>query len=536
MLDAARLQSISICLDETGKKIIASSTPEGTTEAITLADLKQAIQEAGFGEYQLHHPVLQEALSKYNSGKAFTLVVGEAIDGQFTINIDGSQIAAYLTCTLPLGGSPVQMESVIQEVQKKGIATQLNLSAIEGALKNGGENILIASGKAPVHGTNGKIENLIPAMSNRSPRLDEHGLADFRDLGDIVIVHAGDPLQQRIPPTIGEPGATVLGKPIPANPGKDAVFAAAKNGVVIDPKDSNKLIAAISGYPVQKKNEISVEPVYKVKNVDLHTGNINFEGTVYIAEDVHTGMTVKATGDIHVEGTIEGATLEAGGDIVVKGGILCESDRQCKIGSEITCGGSCHARFAQNAHISAGNGIFINDFSMQSALTAGHQIIVGSEESRKGHIVGGTAYAPMLVKALVIGSDSNIKTIIITGANPSLHDRHAAAIKALKEAEQKLISIAKLLELNQQTPGRIPTESVKAAETTRDATIAEIETLRAAEEGLQKETDLVNAAEIRVEKQLFSGAEIRHGAQRLDIASDRQGGVFHLKDGKLVFE
>ena len=536
MLDAAHPQQLSIHLDETGKKVIASFAPEDATEAITLADFKQAIHEAGFGEYQLHPPALQEATSKYNSGKAFKLVVGEAVDGQFTINIDGSQIAAYLTCTLPLGGSPVQIESVIEEAQKKGIATQLNLSAIENAIKNGGEDILIASGKAPVHGINGKIENLIPAMSNRSPHLDEHGLADFRDLGEIVIVHAGDPLLQRIPPTSGEPGATVLGKPIPANPGKDAVFAAAKNGVAIDPKDPNKLIAAISGYPVQKKNEISVEPVYKVKNVDLHTGNINFEGTVYITEDVHSGMTVKATGDIHVGGTVEGATLEAGGDIVVKGGILCESDHQCKTGSEVTCGGSCHVRFAQNAHISAGNGIFINDFSMQSALTAGHQIIVGSEESRKGHIIGGTAYAPMLVKAQAIGSDNNIKTVITTGASTSLHDRQAAAAKARKESEQKLSSVIKLLELNQQAPGRIPTETVQAAEATRDAANAEIESLRAAEEELQKEIDLVNSAEIRVEKQIFSGVEIRHGAKRLSVTSDRQGGVFHLKDGELVFE
>lgn len=536
MLDAAHLKFLSIHLDETGKKIIASFAPEGATEAITLTDFKQAIHEAGFGEHQLHPPALQEATSKYNSGQAFKLVVGEAVDGQFSISIDDSQIAAYLSCTLPLGGSPVQVESVLQEARNKGIAAQLNLSTIENAIKNGGENILIASGKAPVHGTDGKIENLIPAMSDRTPHLDEHGLADFRDLGDIVIVHAGDPLQQRIPPTSGEPGATVLGKPIPANPGKDAVFAAAKNGVTIDPNDPNKLIAAISGYPVQKKNEISVEPVYKVKNVDLHTGNINFDGTVYVAEDVYAGMSIKATGDIHVGGTVEGATLEAGGDIVVKGGILCESEHQCKIGSEITCGGSCHARFVQNAHISAGNGIFINEFSMQSALTAGHQIIVGSEGSRKGHIIGGTAYAPMLVKAQAIGSDSNIKTIVITGASPSLHDRQAAAVKARKEAEQKLISVIKLLELNQQAPGRLPPESVQAAEATRNATNLEIETLRTTEQELQKEINLVNSAEIRVEKQIFSGVEIRHGAQRLNITSDRQGGVFRLKDGELIFE
>jgi hypothetical protein len=476
-----------------------------------------------------------QAATKYNAGEAFETAIGEILDGSFLIRIDSNLMAAHLAYIPPHGGVPVLMESVLQEAANLGITVQLNLEAIKKTLETGGENVLIASGTPPVNGIDGKVESLIPTMANRSPHLDEHGLADFRDLGEIVTVNVGDPLMRRTPATSGEQGLTVTGKSIPAKPGKEAVFATKMTGAVIDPKDPNLLIATISGYPVQKKGEVSVESTYKVKNVDLHTGNIIFDGMVHVIEDVHTGMTIKATGDIHVNGTVEGATLEAGGDIVVKGGILGDSSQDGNSKYAIKCGGSCTARFVQNAHISAGQGIFIHDFTMQSELFAGHQIIVGDKGSRKGNIIGGTARAAMLVKAQTLGSDSYIKTVIIAGADQSLHDRMNAAIKAREEAEHKLADIIKLLELAHQNPGRIPPAAVKSAESTREVTHSEIATLRDNEMELQAEIDLVNEAQVVVEKQIFGGVEVHFGIKCQRIVSDREGGTFHLKDGELIF-
>lgn len=171
------------------------------------------------------------------------------------------------------------------------------------------------------------------------------------------------------------------------------------------------LIAATDGCPVLLKDGVSVEPIYTVGDVDLYTGNIDFPGTVNVTGEIHIGMTVKASGDIHVNGTVEGVTLAAGGDIAVKDGIIGLTERAGKKShhSAITCGESCSANFAQNAHISAGKGIFIRDFTMQSKLSARHQIVVG-DGSRKGYLIGGTARAAMLIKAKIIGSPTRSKT------------------------------------------------------------------------------------------------------------------------------
>lgn len=536
MPENAQLQYLSFRPDKDGKKIIAAFAPEGTTGSITLDALKRAVAAAGFGGHKLDERALQDVTAKYGAGKAFEICVGEAVDGKFDIRIDGAHLNAYLSCTLPLGGAAVTLERVLEEAGRKEITAAPDRDAILKALESGGANILIASGKAPVHGENGRFENLMPSAKERGPRLDEHGLADFRELGQILVVHAGDPLMRRVPATNGEPGLSLSGKAIPAKPGKKAEFPKKLEGTAIDPADENLLIAATDGYPVLLKDGVSVEAIYTVEEVDLHTGNIDFPGTVNVTGGVHSGMTVKASGDIHINDTIEGATLIAGGDVVVKGGIVGVTARAGEKVHLYTvqCKGSCSANFTQNARISAGNGIFIRDSAMQSELTAGHQIIVGDKNSRKGHLVGGTARALILVKAQVIGSPARAKTIVIAGPDKALHDRLAAIAAARDVAINKLMNVVKLLEMAHAHPERLPADTVKAAQTTRDAINAEMITLSEEEEALNQELAISEKAQVVAEKEFLDGVEIQFGSRRHQITADREGGAFQLKDGELV--
>lgn len=375
---ASGLKCLSVHLDESGRKVIASFSPAEAVDAITSSDFKDAIDAAGFGGYSLRQAAIEQATQSYNSGQAFEIEVGEALDGKFAVRIDPNVMTAYLSCSLPEGGAPVQLQSVLDEAASRGISAELDLDAINRALLEGGDNIRIATGKTPVPGVDGRFDLLFPQIKERRPHLDEHGLADFRDLGGIFTVNPGDQLMRLIPPTEGEPGETVTGKPIPVKPGKKVSFPSKLEGAAIDENDPNLLVAAIAGTPVALKDAVKVEPVCTVQNVDLHTGNLSFNGTIHVVHDVHADMTLSATGDIYVDGTVENAVLEAGGDIVVKGGIIGVSDAETKPGQEpysvIKCGGSCTARFVQKANIAAGNGIFIHDLAMLSELTAGHQI------------------------------------------------------------------------------------------------------------------------------------------------------------------
>jgi uncharacterized protein (DUF342 family) len=289
------------------------------------------------------------------------------------------------------------------------------------------------------------------------------------------------------------------------------------------------------------KNGVMVEAIYRVENVDLHTGNITYDGGVHISGDVHSGMSVKATGDIHVEGTVEDALLEAGGDVTVKCGIMgSDADHDTsdkKMHATIRCGGSCTVKFAQDAHIFAGNGIFVQDMSMQSELTAAHQIIVGGDGSHKGELVGGVARATMLVKAHNIGSDDHPRTIVIVGNDKDLYERLHECNENSKVVNNKFADVLMELGSAKKNPGKVTAEELAKLEADKVALYAEIAEHTADSIQIKKEIDLAQQAQVVAEKKVFAGAEIRVGQKHYEAKQDREGGVLRLGDkGEIVFD
>jgi uncharacterized protein (DUF342 family) len=462
-------------------------------------------------------------------------------DGKFALRPATDLSAIYLSYTLPTGGgTQVLPESVIGAAKSHGVVAELDVEAINKTLQEGGTNVRVGYGRAPVQGIDGHFEILVDNMKKRSPHLDENGLADFRDLGEILTVKQGDPLMRIVDPTAGEPGLTVTGKEIPVKPGKNISFPTGLEGVTVDPADPHLLVAAISGCPIVAKIGVSVEAIYRVENVDLHTGNITYDGGVYVSGDVHSGMMVKATGDIHVEGTVEDALLEAGGDVTVKLGIMgsaeADDSQGNKMHASIKCSGSCTVKFAQNAHIFAGNGIFIQEMSMQSELTAAHQIIVGDKSSSKGELIGGIARATMLISAHDIGSADNPRTIVIVGNDKDLHERLRERNKMKEITDNKFADVLMLLGSAKKNPARYTAEALAEAEAARVSLYAEIAEHTAEILQIKKEISLAIQAQVVASKKVFAGAEIRVNQKHYEAKQNREGGVFKLGDkGELVF-
>src|SRR5690606_25549971 len=129
-------------------------------------------------------------------------------------------------------------------------------------------------------GHDAEFEELIPAAPDRTPRLDANGLIDYREHGDIVMVHTGALLMRRLPATPGAPGFTVRGDVLPAKAGRDAPFAARLTGAELSAEDPNLLQASQSGHPVRVPGGVMVEPVLRLAEVNIASGNIRYDGTV----------------------------------------------------------------------------------------------------------------------------------------------------------------------------------------------------------------------------------------------------------------
>jgi uncharacterized protein (DUF342 family) len=530
-------------LTEEGAKLEVAFTPVDERPPISLPWLKETLAARGLPVMFLLEDALAELFEKYPTAKEpFSLVIGERRDGTFTITVSADKMEAHLAITPPVGGSPVTKERIFQGLEEKGVRSGILRSAIEEAVASGrAQSVLIARGREPVNGEDAQFHSLIAEAKSRRPQVDEHGIADYRNLGQLLTVKAGDPLMQRVPATLGEHGENVMGDLVPPKPGKDSYFAPGLKGAEVDPGDINLLRAAISGQPVLVKNGMMVEPTITFNNVDLSTGNVNFEGTVNITADVKSGMKIHATGDVIIGGTVEAVTIDAGGDVTVKGGIIGLGESkghgaEANAGyAHIRCNGSVSARFIENAKVTAGNSIVVEELVKQCELSAVNQVIVGRENSRKGHIIGGVTKATMLVQAVVIGSSAGVATTVEVGLNPTINDRLEAIKKTLQEKMKEQEELHKALAYIHNNPGRVKEEIREKAERTHEKIMLDISDLFEEKATLQKQLELCENAKVVVKQKVHSGVQIRIGHKVRDILDEREAGVFKLREGDIFF-
>ena len=69
-------------------------------------------------------------------------------------------------------------------------------------------------------------------------------------------------------------------------------------------------------------------------DVGASTGDIDYDGSVVVKGNVLTGYTIKATGDIIVNGVVEGAKLVTAGKIVLKRGIQGKGQASLEAGGD----------------------------------------------------------------------------------------------------------------------------------------------------------------------------------------------------------
>ena len=529
---------LSIYLTEEGHTLMASFAPQGVVEMINVDDFKRSIDEAGFGECDLNEVAILEATSKYIAGESFEITIGDAVDGEFFIQIDDDHLNAFLTCIPGRGGCAVTPESVVEEARNKIISTELDMEAIERAINENGDHVLIAHGRQPEVGHDSEFKSLLPEAKEHVPQVDEDGVANFRDLGEILIVHAGDTLMRRIPATLGEPGITISGQPIPAMPGRDDPYSVKLEGVEIDPEDQDLLKSTIDGCPTLLENGVKVEPVYTIRNVDLHSGNIDFLGTVIVTGGILSGMTVKADGDIHVKGSVVGVVLLAGGDVIVGGGIIGHDDKTNKEHADharVECNGTCTANFTQNARINAGKNILIRDFTMMSKVVAAEQVIVG-DETHTGQIIGGFTTAGALIQAGIIGAPTRSRTVVIAKTSDLLFARMAAITEAMDAAKVKRSKFVRLLDLAANRPDRVSEKDIKLAESGRSEVDVEIANIKLDEAELKKEIVISRGAHITAKKKFLEGVEVKIGPKVAKVIRDTERGTYRVKNEELIYE
>jgi len=413
--------------------------PMPNRPALSVEVAKDLIAQAGYAPWFLLDDELQQAVSRCASEETFKVLVAERRDASFELEIAPDAMCAWLTVTPARGGSQLNVSDLVPALAQAGVLFGIDEAALEQVCASPeGGRVVAAQGKPARHGEDARFEMLVDVTRDRRPKVGENGLIDFRELGDIPVVEADQPLMKIIPETVGFLGRNIRAEVLEPVRGQAVAFATELPGAKVDPQDPRLLRAVFTGQPVSVGDGVMVEKVVFFSGASMASGNIAFDGTVQIEGDVLTGMKVQASGDIIVTGTVDGGHLEAGGSIRVGGGIIAHATARA--------GDSVSARFVENSSVDAGVGIAIDSMALQSQLQAGNQIIVGTQSPQRGRLVGGSARAMMLIRAPLLGDPASTVTQVLVGVNPVLEAEYQEVLGLIAKQNQEEENLSKLVQ------------------------------------------------------------------------------------------
>ena len=416
-----------------------------------LSDMRQILRECKVLDYDIgvlsrtlreasgrpqkisdHVDITAEQLEAASGGEKVSEVAEDEPYARLIVEMPRDKMKATIRYDTREGARQPTKEMVMAALAEAGVVYGINEEAIDDGVKSL-MPFTAAEGLMPVPGENAYIDRKFNLGVQGKPIIDEYGKADYKDLNLFVLAKENQTLAIRIPQTKGTPGKNVLGVVVPAQNGRPCPMPEGKNTRVVG---EHRLIATANGQIVDKGSRISVDPRLEIKGgVGVQTGDIDFDGTIQIKGDVEQGFYVKATGDIEIKGSINGAEVR-GRNVYISGGIT-GADR-----AKIFAEQDVRAAFAENALIEAGNDVFIADIALHSQIRAGKRVVM---EDKHGQITGGHVIAGEVVNVKMIGNPSFVVTKVSVGVDPNLQKEYQTLRKNYKEAKKRLTHITQTL-------------------------------------------------------------------------------------------
>lgn len=337
-------------------------------------------------------------------------------------------------------GKLLKKQEILGDLEHRGVRHGIQEQEIDLFLKNRQfcRNFVFAKGTPPQTGKNAEIIYYFNMEATSKPKINEDGSVDFHQLDNISHVNSGDVLAKLVPADFGIQGTDVAGNSIKPPKINNKIL---RHGNHIHlSEDGQTMIADVSGHVSMADDRVFVSNTYEVPaDVGASTGDIEYDGNVLVRGNVITGFTVRAKGDIIVEGVVEGAQLIAGGQIVLKRGIQGMSR------GSLTADGDIVSKFIENSEVFAG-GTINTDAIMHSRVSANEDIIVSG---KRGLVTGGEIKAGGMITVKTAGSAMGTGTVIEVGVDLSLLEaytrleKETAVMQQEKEKAEQVLNLFK---------------------------------------------------------------------------------------------
>ncbi|WP_423897656.1 FapA family protein [Candidatus Pelagadaptatus aseana] len=512
--------SVQVILD--GDDLVARLTPNDSDTPTSKFHLQELIKQQKLDTIPLDETALQELLTKLHTDESLQVIIGARHHAKAELFISGDKMQCTLSITPANGGDPLTMEQLIELLDEEKIAPDCrDITALSSALEQSisgtpVEQQLIATGTEPLHGKDSQFILLLELPKQQETTLEEDGTTNYYETRKYPAISPGTELMRRTEPSKGTPGSDVYGKTLKAKDGKVINFAK-HTGSEISANDTNVLIATMKGHPVIGPKSVSISDTLELKNVDLSTGNIHFDGSITITGNVCSQMLVEASGDIAVRGFVENATLKAGNNILIGAGVISEQvddgdEEAPKFTSTLTAGGNIQALFFNQTDARANGDISARQYAMNSQLVANHKIVMG-EGGGKGVLLGGTASAGESVEVNTLGSSAYVKTQLSCASKKRLKQQLELLVNERERRQKELTQLQSFMDKvsasgKKENLGKVLIDKTRKI----DAAVKRLNNqLEILEQQLQSLEDLLqnaSQATIKINKKLFPNSQI----------------------------
>ena len=348
------------------------------------------------------------------------------------IRFSPDEMEAYMLLPSPDEGEEYTVPYVMQALSERGVNAGIDHEEIARMVVEEvfEREVLIARGAQPVDGVDGYFEYKFSTSFDNKPKVRPDGSVDYWSVHTIESVVAGQEIATYHPPVEGEDGFNVKGKPIQAKKGRDQMPIKGK-GFEVQP-DGVTYVATVDGKIEMQNNRIVILPVYEISgNAEISLGNIDFRGDVVIHGGVESGVTIRSTGSVTIDGVVEACTIEAGKDVIL---------RSCMLGgnkASVKSKGSITAKFFEFTNIECDGDIQADVLMDCDVKCQGKVSMTGA----RGSIIGGTLHAIQGVEVTSLGNDAEKKTEIMVGAGADVASRLRVLEKKIEATETNLQKI-----------------------------------------------------------------------------------------------
>ena len=360
------------------------------------------------------------------------VAAGEAVKKRFAyFDMLLSQNGMEAIVVLLYPGKPVAQEEVLSAIREAGIKKGVDYAAVKAVCDGttSGDVVTLARGVAPQAGADGWYEYFFDTEVKANPMLLEDGSVDYQHVKWFELVKKGQKVAVYHKAQDGMPGYTIMGESLAAKKGKEKPVLTGSGFEILE--DKKTYIASVDGKIELKDNKLVISNILIVDDVTSVTGNIDFNGSVYVRGNVGQGVSIHATGDVLVDGYTEASVIEAGGDIILKKGNNASGR------GFLRADGDVMGMFFESARVWAGGKVRAN-YCLQSEIQAGNCIEISG---RNGVLTGGLAQAQNMIQATHIGNEVGLSTRLVLGNK----DRSMQKQADLQDREKKVSQELQLL-------------------------------------------------------------------------------------------